>query len=194
MVKTMKSEELAMQFGYLTVDEVHVIKKYVIYAARNAARRARIAKCVNIGAGAGTSGLAIAEAYPRTTRYTIDIRPGGPLGGLEGERNAFKRTGLTNPNQILGDSKLVGVDFKNKNTKIDFLFIDGDHEEEGARGDFDAWFDNVIYGGFILFHDYGSNDWPAVKGVADDVCESGKCKLVEVVGTIAVLERLYVEK
>jgi predicted O-methyltransferase YrrM len=36
---------------------------------------------------------------------------------------------------------------------LDFLFIDGDHSEQGCRQDFDDWETHVQPGGIILFHD-----------------------------------------
>ena len=37
--------------------------------------------------------------------------------------------------------------------RFDFLFIDGDHEYEGVRADFLAYYDLVRPGGLIAFHD-----------------------------------------
>lgn len=38
-------------------------------------------------------------------------------------------------------------------TQFDFLFIDGDHEYDGVRADFLAYYDMVRSGGLIAFHD-----------------------------------------
>jgi predicted O-methyltransferase YrrM len=121
---------------------------------------------VNIGAGAGTSGLAIVEAGadPRFV-WTIDLSPSGPTGGLENERNAFRPTGLQIPNQVLGDSKAVGSSWEHG--PIDLIFIDGDHSTEGLEGDIMAWLPWVKSGGWMLFHDYSSNNWPAVYEVVN---------------------------
>lgn len=40
------------------------------------------------------------------------------------------------------------------NYPIEFLFIDGEHEYEMVKLDFELWYPKVIDGGFIAFHDY----------------------------------------
>lgn len=148
--------------GYLSRGEVDFIKKLATDI------KARNPVIVNIGAGAGTSGLAFREARPDADLYTVDISPGGPLGGLDSERNAFDGADLLYPTQILGDSKEVGKEWR---LKIDLLFIDGDHTTDGVIGDIDAWIDHVKRGGIIVFHDYGINDnnkWSNIKVVVDE--------------------------
>lgn len=39
-------------------------------------------------------------------------------------------------------------------SKIDFLFIDGDHSIEGCRFDFENFAKNINPGGYLAFHDY----------------------------------------
>ena len=124
---------------------------------------------VNIGAGTGTSGLAILEARPdlANTTWTVDIRDDdNPFGGLMNERNAFSEhfPGIM-PRQIHGDSYEVGMSW-NKGW-IDFLFIDADHTEAGLTKDIEAWYPKVRKGGFILYHDYNHGFWPGVKPIVD---------------------------
>jgi predicted O-methyltransferase YrrM len=49
---------------------------------------------------------------------------------------------------------------------IEFLFIDGDHSYEGVKRDILMWYDKVVPGGVIVFHDaYPDNNfdvWPGV--------------------------------
>lgn len=42
---------------------------------------------------------------------------------------------------------------KNWNKPFDFIFIDGDHEYEAVKQDFEDWFKLISPGGFIAFHD-----------------------------------------
>ena len=128
----------------------------------------RVPVIVNIGAGAGTSGLSFREARPDADLYTIDIRPDGPLGGLKGERNAFDLANCKYPTQILGDSKEVA---KTWNKDIDLLFIDGDHSELGIRGDIKGWLPHVVKNGIIAIHDYEGSKWAMVKKVTDDLMQ-----------------------
>ncbi|HYG25253.1 MAG TPA: class I SAM-dependent methyltransferase [Verrucomicrobiae bacterium] len=49
---------------------------------------------------------------------------------------------------------------KTFNDPVEFIFIDGLHEYEGVRDDFEAWYPKVVNGGTIAFHD--STCWPGV--------------------------------
>lgn len=122
---------------------------------------------VNIGAGAGTSGLAFVEARPDALVFTVDVQDdSSPFGSLEGERNAFRDGGLLHLlndswHQIQGDSKEVGRGWLAAGRPlIDLLFIDGDHSYAGCAGDILAWLPNVRAGGVVAIHDYdkASND------------------------------------
>lgn len=175
MAKT--SYELSNWLNYLTHDEIDLLKK----VANLLPKKPTI---VNIGAGAGTSGLAFREARSDANLWTIDIRKTGPLGGLDGELQSFKDAGLRQPDQVLGDSVIVGKE--RWDTAVDFLFIDGDHSEPGLAGDIEAWLPHVKEGGYIAFHDYGSNDWPAVKRVVDIKMKG--FKLVAQVDTVRVFQ------
>lgn len=145
---------------YIYAEEVDLLQETAMKLPPNALS-------LNIGAGAGTTSLAVAEARPDVTIYSVDISPGGPLGGLEGERNAFDGAGIKHPNQILGDSKKIGKEWQGD--KFDMILIDGDHNEPGIRGDIEAWMPHLKPGGYVVFHDYTQPMWPAVKQVVDEL-------------------------
>lgn len=152
---------LAKAFGYLTQAEVGVLKLLSASCGGNAL-------IVNVGAGAGTSTLAMAEGNPSARIISIDVSPGGPMGGLEGERNAFKNAGLDYfPEQILIQSHEAADSWSED--KIDLLFIDDGHLEPEIRGDIEKWMFHVKHGGILAFHDYGAKRWPAVKKVVDEL-------------------------
>lgn len=50
---------------------------------------------------------------------------------------------------------------------MDFVFIDADHTEDGARRDIEAWRPKVRSGGMLLGHDIY---WPTVRRVIDEMC------------------------
>jgi predicted O-methyltransferase YrrM len=52
-------------------------------------------------------------------------------------------------------------------SKVDILFIDGDHSYQGARGDYAAYRHLVRNGGFVVFDDYSSVLHPGVVCAAD---------------------------
>lgn len=167
------SYAVSESFGYLSREEVEFIKECVRDLPDNPV-------AVNIGAGAGTSGLAILETRADITLYTVDKSKGGPLGGLEGEMNALRESGINfrgRYNPILGDSKVVGLSFDHA---LDFLFVDGDHSREGVRGDFELWIPKIKKGGLLLVDDYKSykkyfpheDTWPEVTKAVDELLMS----------------------
>ena len=73
--------------------------------------------------------------------------------------------------EILGDShnpSTVQAFFeKTKVSSIDLLFIDGDHEYEAAKADYELWSPHVNY--LIAFHD--SISWAGVKKLWDEIVD-----------------------
>ncbi|BBA33356.1 hypothetical protein sS8_1396 [Methylocaldum marinum] len=51
--------------------------------------------------------------------------------------------------------------------KYDLLIIDGDHSYAGVKADYHNYVDLVRAGGYIIFDDCGSTDWPEVKQFVD---------------------------
>ena len=52
-------------------------------------------------------------------------------------------------------------------SKLDFLFIDGDHTYEGVKKDFELYSPLVAKGGIVAFHDIASHS-------ANDACKVDK--------------------
>ena len=69
------------------------------------------------------------------------------------------------------------------NEPVEFIFIDGAHEYELVKLDFNLWFPKVINGGIIAFHDTTGWEGPR-KVVADCVYKSQYFKNVTLVGSI----------
>ena len=159
-----KALTLANAFGFLFPAEVFLLQSLAQALPENAVM-------VCIGAGAGTGSLALAEIHPQAILYTIDISEGGPNGGFENEKNAFRAAEIEKllPFQVLGDSGKIHKDWKkiSKNKKIDLLFIDGDHAASALQADIDGWCKYVCPGGYVLFHDYNSVSWSDVTRVVD---------------------------
>lgn len=165
---TLTSEQLRSDFKYLFVDEVPALKSLV----RSLSRRPLV---INIGAGAGTSGLAILEARPDSILVTIDIQnESSPLGCLEAERDVIQRAGMKM--KVVGrhwqfcmDSVEAGLHWYNEMRNgwqenhgigfifkqgADMVFIDGDHSYEHCRDDIQTWLCVLKDGGIIAVHDY----------------------------------------
>ena len=54
-------------------------------------------------------------------------------------------------NAVLSYTADAAIFYGNEN--VDVLYIDGDHNYEGVRRDYKAWFPKVKIGGVIIFHD-----------------------------------------
>jgi predicted O-methyltransferase YrrM len=174
---TTAAHEIGRAFGYLRPVEIDLLIK----TCKGIDNKPPV--LVNIGSGAGTSGAAMRVARPGAYIYTIDKSPGGPLGGLENERNTFASYKVGPPtHQILGDSKAVGEDWGGG--LVDLVFIDGDHSYEGASGDIEVWLPHIKEGGLMVFHDYNEKTWPTVVQAVDD--HMGKYELVERADTLVV--------
>ena len=145
------------------------------------------AKIVNVGAGVGTSSLSMALAKNGIDITTVDISIGGPLGGLENERNAFKFSPyLPLPKQVLSDSYEAGKTWTGG--LLDFVFIDGDHLAAGLERDIVAWLPHIKEGGYIGFHDYDSDKWGDVKKTIDRYMNPALFKKILHVDTIAIYQ------
>lgn len=146
------SYRLASSFGYLTYAEVTLIKDLVRYIPSNGV-------CVNIGAGSGTSIIALLEERPDLVVYSVDLTDNGQA--------QFREAGMEQRIiPIIGDSKQI--DFSLYSTEpISWLFVDGGHLEFEILGDIYKWIPRMKHGGIVLFHDYDSPNWSDVKRVVD---------------------------
>jgi len=111
---------------------------------------------VNIGAGAGTSGLTFLSARTDLWLYTIDVVLESNLyGGLENEMGILKAAGLLDFMRYLPihqNSKVEGARWSHG--PVDLVFVDGDHSYHGARGDIETWWPHLRPGGLMAIHDY----------------------------------------
>ena len=144
-------------FHYLYPAELPALKMLVLQLPANPL-------VINIGAGAGTSGLAIMESREDAWLATIDIQDtSSPYGCLEGERDVITRAGYGDMFgfrwfQVHADSKEVGRNYRHWFANIqkmpNMVFIDGDHSYEGCKGDIEAWLPHIASGGIIAIHDF----------------------------------------
>lgn len=132
---------------------------------------------VNIGAGAGTSGLAFAESRRDLTLYTVDIQSeSSPFGCLEAEKTVLREAGFDvdsyhtrfhqycYPSIHLGKAWLKPFGIYQEPSGevnhgigqklVDMVFVDGEHSYEGCKGDIEAWLPNIKPGGLLVIHDY----------------------------------------
>lgn len=158
------TKKLVEAFGFLKLDEAQLLMDTADMMLAGSV-------VVNVGAGVGTSALAILEQRPdlAPTFYTVDIRDDdNPFGSLIGEQHAFQNAKMERllPVQIKGDSSSVGKAWDKG--EIDFLIIDADHTRAGLMKDIRAWLPHLSVGGYVAFHDYTFPKWPDVYEVIQE--------------------------
>jgi len=141
------SESLQAAFKYLFPDEVPFLKELAQSLSDNPV-------VVNIGAGAGTSGLALMESRPDLRLITIDIQyENSPFGCIFAEQKLMTENGHSKRyKNILGRSQQIGHEWKQGS--VDMVFVDGGHKYDECSGDILAWLPNIKSGGIIAVHDY----------------------------------------
>jgi predicted O-methyltransferase YrrM len=98
--------------------------------------------CIDIGTYMGASAETMAvSSKPGVSIYSVDMRE------LTSKELKEKYKG-----KIVFDLQDSAGAGDSWNSPIGLLFIDGDHAK--MRRDFNAWYKNVIPGGYILFHDF----------------------------------------
>lgn len=80
---------------------------------------------------------------------------------------------------------------KQGNTKIDILFIDGDHSRKGVINDWNNFKDFVNPGGFICFDDYYDDIYsPEVRPAVDFIAQQLDTDKYEAIGSIENVHKL----
>lgn len=147
------AEKLAEEHGMISVGEVKAIKSIKKFLPDDPV-------IVNIGAGLGTSALALLEMSPDAWLTTIDIKE----KALHREGVSLKRAGvdLTRYVTVRCDSIRMGREWRKP---IDVLFVDGKHTYEYVSKEIRVWAPHVKEGGFIFFHDFGKGNpaWEQVR-------------------------------
>lgn len=108
---------------------------------------------LEIGSEFGRSASVWAAATtPDVAIFCLDIRFDGPLA--EVHRKNLEEAGLSGRTTLVsGDSKQLHTHPKFRTRKLDILFVDGDHSEEGAYQDLVNWTSKVKKGGYVFVHD-----------------------------------------
>ena len=192
-------ELIKNQEGWTTEEELHEL----FNAARQCDPRGVI---VEIGCYKGRSTLALAYGSKSglgITVHTIDIftdfasPPVRRTGKIDGQKfkGDFLREAMKNiadhrmidiVNIIQGLSEEVG---KKWDKPISVLFIDGDHELESVRTDFNLFSPFVIKGGVIMLHDVGYFPGPyeVAKSAESDKLHFGNFKWL---GNMVIFEKI----
>ena len=79
--------------------------------------------------------------------------------------------------------KMTSVDASKlyKNSSLDFVFIDADHEYESVKDDINAWLPKIKKGGIISGHDFIPNESNAFEGLKKAVKEAFKPEQLNII-------------
>jgi len=136
---------------------------------------------VEIGSWKGKSTILLAKGSKdgnKTKIYAIDHHTGSSEHRLNGNKvwtfDDFKNN-IKNAQvddiiiPIVKTSEQAAKDF---NMPVELLFIDGAHEYEFVKQDFELWFPRLINKGIIAFHD--TTEWPGPKKVVEESIRNSK--------------------
>lgn len=153
---------------------------------------------VEIGSWKGKSTIWLSEgslAGSRTRIHAIDPHTGSPQHlEMFGEVWTFEEFKRNIAKAGVSDIVVPHVDFscsvaRTFDEPVELIFIDGLHEYEGVKEDFEAWFPKVIDGGTMAFHD--TTCWPGVlKVVSDCLFKSRRFRRIRFAGSIVHGEKV----
>jgi len=119
---------------------------------------------VEIGVAEGASALALREVMAADgTLYLIDPFHLSRIKWINSQRHAASAAvGRSDNGQVVWIEEFSFDAVRDWTKSIDFLFIDGDHDEKAVRQDWEAWHNFVAPGGCVAFHDARqfANGWP----------------------------------
>jgi predicted O-methyltransferase YrrM len=160
--------------------------------ARHAAGRRRL---VEIGVWHGVTTKRLRAAMARDGMLTaVDPFPAGRLGFSVQQRIAHREV-ETVPNGRIAWVRKTGAEAARDHPSVDFVFIDGDHSEEGLRADWHAWSALVEPGGIVALHDSRSSpvrridDAGSVKVTSEVILQDPRFAVVDEVDSLTVLRR-----
>jgi predicted O-methyltransferase YrrM len=160
--------------------------------ARHASGRRRL---VEIGVWHGVTTRRLRTAMdPDGTLIAVDPFPAGRLGISLQQRIAHHEVGETVNGRVVWVRK-TGADAARGHSPVDFVFIDGDHSEQGLLADWNAWSPLIETGGVIALHDSRSSndrlidDAGSVKVTNEVVLPDRRFELIDAVDTLTVLRR-----
>lgn len=127
--------------------------------------------------------------------YAIDPHSGTPAHKRQGVPGTFEIFKQNIKNAGVGDmvmpivkpAEQIAKDF---DEPIEIIFIDGDHEYESVKQDFELWLPKMVEGGMILLHDSaGPNAWPGVRKFVNELVNESK----DVINAMVADSITYVE-
>ena len=153
---------------------------------------------VEIGSWKGKSTVCLARgsrAGRNVKIHAIDPHTGSPQHKeMFGEVWTFEEFKRNIESAGVSDLVVPHVDFSESVARtftepVEAIFIDGLHEYDGVKADFDAWFPKVIDGGAMAFHD--TTCWPGVLQLMKERVFKSRCfRRIRFAGSIVYGEKV----
>jgi len=159
------------------------------------------ANLVEIGVAEGSSAIDLREVMSLSgTLWLVDPFHLSRVPGINAtKRAAHRAVGKCRNGTVVWIEKLSFDAVIGWRDKIDFLFLDGDHSEQGIQRDWEDWHRFVIPDGVIAFHDaalfprgWTRPDWGPVK-LVDRLFRSQNLpewRIVQEVDSLVIIQRL----
>jgi len=160
--------------------------------AHHATGRRRL---VEIGVWHGVTTKRLRRAMdPDGVLTAVDPFPVGRLGISLQQRIARREVEAVGNGRVAW-VRTTGADAARDHVPVDFVFIDGDHSEDGLLADWRAWSPLVQTGGIVALHDSRSSDdrfideAGSVKVTNEVILRDRGFERIDVVDTLTVLRR-----
>jgi len=160
--------------------------------ARHAKGRRRL---VEIGVWHGVTTRRLrAVMHPQGVLTAVDPYPVGRLGFSVQQRIAHHEVGDVRNGHIAW-ARTTGADAARGHASVDFVFIDGDHSEEGLLADWRAWSSLIEPGGIVALHDSRSSPDRQIDGAGsvkvtnEVILRDERFAVVDTVDSLTVLRR-----
>jgi predicted O-methyltransferase YrrM len=160
--------------------------------ARHAAGRRRL---VEIGVWHGVTTRRLRAAmHPQGVLSAVDPFPVGRLGFSVQQHIAHREVDAV-ANGYVAWLRTTGDAAARDHTSVDFVFIDGDHSEDGLLADWRAWSPLVEPGGIVALHDSRSTPERPIDGAGsvkvtnDVILRDRQFAVVEAVDSLTVLRK-----
>ncbi|MCL6096198.1 MAG: class I SAM-dependent methyltransferase [Patescibacteria group bacterium] len=150
---------------------------------------------VELGSYKGKSTICLAQGSKKVSGgkvYALDNFIGDSYVGIK--KTSFYNQFLLNIEKYFLKEYVESVkgDFseavKSWNKPIRLLFIDGSHNHEDVKRDFENWEPKVAHGGIIVFHD--ALVWPGVSKFVRQIIASGEFSNIKIIETYAGIVHL----
>lgn len=176
------AHQLAHSRLFLTQEDVDDIMS-LVYFAEKINSSLREINVWDIGAGSGTTAIAVLQCEVPVNVLTVDISQ----ANLDWASLNIEANEVAKDNWQMFQGDLESAFLKNKSEKIQLLLHDADHSEEAVRNDLYIALENLEKNSLIWVHDYlpmpgAQETYPGVKIVCDELVENKLVRKLKTTG------------